>query len=256
MLTNQPFEHRIALVTGAASGIGLASAKMLAQRGATLCIADIDEAGATQVAGDIINNGGKAMYYAMDVTSEAANQAVVTEVVERYGRLDIAHLNAGVLALSSIMDCSYAEWKRVIDVNLNAVFLGLRACGGPMQKQGCGTIIVTASLAGSFGSKGMSAYIASKHGVVGLVKAAAAEWGGAGIRVNAVSPGATYTDMLVVYGSLEEVNRSSLIDTVMLQRVAEPHEVAELVSFLASDAASYITGGIYPVDGGMPVLDR
>lgn len=123
-----------------------------------------------------------------------------------------------------------------------------------MIKQGRGAIVVTASLAGREGVRGMPAYVASKHGAVGLAKAAAAEFGEYGVRVNVICPGAIYTDMMISQGSLAEINQSVLAERAMLKRVGEAKEVAELVSFLASDAASYITGGVYPVDGGMPII--
>lgn len=251
---SQPFTDKVAIVTGAASGIGKATAELLAQRGASVCIADINKDAAKLVAQAINKQGGKAIHFGMDVRSEQANADLVAAVLAEFGRLDVAHLNAGILSLTSILDSDLAAWSQVIDVNLNGLFLGLRYCAPAMIAQGGGSIVVTASLAGREGVKGMPAYVASKHGTVGLTKAAAAEFGPHNIRVNAICPGAIYTDMMVTQGTLEEVNQSPLSERAMLKRVGEAKEVAELVSFLASDAASYISGGIYSVDGGMPVI--
>lgn len=246
--------NKAAIVTGGASGIGRATAELLAAQGASVCIADINEAAAATVAAHINEQGGSAIHCAVDVSSEQDNAALVAKVLSVFGRLDIAHLNAGILSQTSILDSNLSAWSKVIDINLNGLFLGLRHCAPAMINQGGGSIIITASLAGREGVKGMPAYVASKHGAVGLTKAAAAEFGEHGVRVNAICPGAIYTDMMITQGSLAEVNQSPLADRAMLKRVGEAKEVAALVSFLASDAASYITGGVYSVDGGMPII--
>lgn len=251
---NNQLENKVALVTGAASGIGKATVEMLARRGAKVCVADINELAAEQVANEINASGGRAIHCAVDVRSEQANAELVAMVLAEFGQLDIAHLNAGILSVKSILDCDLASWQQVIDVNLTGLFLGLRHCAPAMISQQSGSIIITASFAGREGGKGMPAYIASKHGAVGLAKAAAAEFGQHGVRVNAICPGAIYTDMMITKGTKAEVDQSPLAQTIMLKRIGEAKEVAELVSFLASDAASYISGGVYSIDGGMPLI--
>lgn len=249
------FKGQVALVSGAASGIGRATAQILSRRGAAVCVADVDADGAQRVAAELVEAGGSALAVAMDVSTEAGNTDVVEQVMQKFGRLDVVHLNAGILSVGSLLDTDLATWQRVLDVNLTAVFLGIKHTAPLLAVQG-GSIVVTASFAGREGSYGMSSYVASKHGVTGLVKAAASELGPMGVRVNAVCPGPIYTDMMITAGSLDEVNASPLARTTMLERVGEAREVAELVCFLASDAASFITGAIHAVDGGMPVIGK
>ncbi|MBW2942194.1 SDR family NAD(P)-dependent oxidoreductase [Zhongshania aquimaris] len=245
----------VAVVTGAASGIGRASAELLADGGARVCVADINIENAKSVAEGIRQKGGEAVAMGIDVSLESDNKALARRVSAELGPPQIIHLNAGILRQTSILDCSLDEWEKVLRVNLSSVFLGLKYMIPTMPSSG-GSVIVTASFAGREGNSGMPSYVASKHGVVGLVKAAAAEFGPRSIRVNAVCPGPIYTDMMQSSGSLEQVNSSELAQTTMLRRVGEAHEVAQLVCFLASEASSFITGAAYPIDGGMPLIGK
>jgi NAD(P)-dependent dehydrogenase (short-subunit alcohol dehydrogenase family) len=245
----------VAVVTGAAAGIGRASAEMLAENGARVCVVDINIEGAESVAAGIRRKGGEAIAMRVDVSLEGDNIALARRVTDELGAPQIIHLNAGILRQTSILNCSLAEWENVLAVNLNSMFLGLKHLVPAMPASG-GSIIATASFAGREGSAGMPSYVASKHGVVGLVKAAAAEFGPRSIRVNAICPGPIYTDMMLTAGTLEQVNSSALAKTTMLNRVGEAREVAQLVCFLASKASSYITGAVYPVDGGMPMIGQ
>ena len=256
-MSSTSLRGRSAIITGASSGIGLATARLMAEHGAKLCLADIDEPGLQRVADELKSQGAEVVHCKVDVASEDSNLQMAACALEAYGQIDIAHLNAGILVTKPILECDLETWQRVINVNLNGVFLGIRSCAPDMVKRGSGSIVVTASVSGILGNKSMPSYTASKHGAVGLVKAASAELGESGVRVNAVCPGATYTQMMINSGlSIADVNSSEVAQMTVLGRVAEAREIGEMVCFLASDAASYMTGGIYPVDGGMTAVGR
>jgi NAD(P)-dependent dehydrogenase (short-subunit alcohol dehydrogenase family) len=244
-------KDRVAIVTGGASGIGRATAKALAAAGARVCVADLNLEGAEGVAKEIVEARGEAFACPGDVSEVETNDAMVRQTVERYGALHLAHLNAGIAQGSTILDGDVAIWDRVVAVNLRSVYLGLRAVAPEMIRAGGGAIVATASVAGLRGGSLMPSYYATKHGVVGLVKAAAVEFAEHGIRVNAVCPGVIDTPILGPAHGVKAFTEGLLARGHLLDRVGEAEEVSALVTFLLGDGASFMTGGAYPVDGGM-----
>jgi NAD(P)-dependent dehydrogenase (short-subunit alcohol dehydrogenase family) len=243
---------RTAIVTGGGSGIGRASATAFARAGANVVVADIDAEAAGDTTAKIEADGGVASFVRADVTSAADVAAMVAHAVDTYGRLDCAHNNAGILgANSALADYPDDDWERVLKVNLTSVYLCLKeevkaflAAGSP------GAVVNTASFSGLVAVPFAPAYVATKHGVVGLTKAAAVEYGRKGIRVNAVAPGTARTDMMVERMAVNPKMEKALADVSPMRRIAEPTEIADTVVWLCSDEASFVNGHTLAVDGG------
>ena len=247
-----PLDGRVALVTGGGSGIGRASSLAYARDGAKVVIVDVNVEGGEETVQSIKEAGGEAILVHADVSKAVEVQQIVDRTVEAYGRLDCAFNNAGVSGRSrgTMVDHSEEEWDRVIGINLKGVWLCMKAQIPQMLKQGGGAIVNNASVAGLVGIRRTSAYVAAKHGVVGLTKAAALEYAESGIRVNAVCPGYINTPLVrSVFDQLEGMEEE-VIARHPLGRLGEPHEIAEAVVWLSSDAASFVTGHTMTVDGG------
>jgi NAD(P)-dependent dehydrogenase (short-subunit alcohol dehydrogenase family) len=244
-------DGKVALVTGGASGIGRASALTFAREGAKLIIADMHEDGGQQTVHMIEENGGEAIFVKTDVTQATAVEGLISTAVETYGRLDCAHNNAGISGGGRALTAEYAEerWHQVIAVNLTGVWLCMKSEIPQMLQHGGGAIVNTASVAGLIGASGLAAYVASKHGVVGLTKTAALEYAQQGIRVNCVCPGVIHTPM-TERGLRNPELGARLMASAPMGRVGTPEEVAEAVVWLCSDAASFVTGHTLTVDGG------
>jgi len=241
----EPFAGKVAIVTGGGSGIGRATAIQLGAGGATVIVADVNEAGGQDTVTTI---GRDARFVRTDVTDSAQVDALVAACE---GKLDIAFNNAGTSGnFANIAEADVAEWQRVIDLNLVSVFLCMRAEIPLMQAAGGGVIVNTSSGAGLMGFAGLSAYVASKHGVIGLTKTAALEYARAGIRINAVCPGTVRTPMLEGFTGGDEKTLQAMGKMMPIGRLATPEEIAQAVVWLCSDQASYVTGMAMPVDGG------
>jgi NAD(P)-dependent dehydrogenase (short-subunit alcohol dehydrogenase family) len=242
---------KVALVTGAGSGIGRASARIFAREGAKVVVADIVAEGGEETVGMIKKAGGEAIFVRADVSKAAEVEAMVNQAVEAYGRLDCGFNNAGTEgAIAQTADYTEENWERVIAINLKGVWLCMKHEIAHMLKQGGGAIVNTASALGLVGIENQPAYVASKHGVVGLTKTAALEYAKMGIRVNAMCPGAISTPMLDRALGPQPQLAEAVTNMEPVGRLGKPEEIAEAVVWLCSDAASFVTGHAMSVDGG------
>ncbi len=241
---------KVALVTGASSGIGRATALAFSREGAVVVVSDVNKEHGEETASLLRAHGGSAIFVSADVGVAADGQRLVAAALSEYGKLDIACNNAGIGGPTALTgDYPLDGWAQVINVNLSGVFFGMQAQIGAMLKNGGGSIINLASVLGAVGGPRSPAYAAAKHGVIGLTQTAAWEYGANKIRINAVGPGFIHTPMVHNLEANAQVN-AALIAAHALGRLGNPEEVAELITWLASDLASFVTGAFYPVDGG------
>jgi len=241
-------QGRIALITGAAQGIGRAIAEELARAGATLVLADVNEAKLNETAAELAANGAQASAFAMNVSSEESIQSAAKAILEKFGKVEILVNNAGITRDGLMLRMKRADWDSVIGINLTGAFLLTQALLPAMLKNRWGRIVSIASVVGRAGQAGQVNYAASKAGLIGFTRSLAREVGSRGITVNAVAPGYIETPMTAV---LSEQQNAAMMATIPLGRRGTPKDVAQAVCFLASDAASYITGHVLDVNGGM-----
>lgn len=241
-------EGKVAVVTGAARGIGRAIAEELAQAGADIALCDLKAEWLEETAEAVKGIGRNVECFSVDVSDSGAVNDTVAAVIEKCGKIDIVVNNAGITKDTFLMRMSDEDWDAVINVNLRGTFLFTRAVTKPMMKARSGAIVNIASIIGLIGNAGQCNYSASKAGVIALTKSSAKELAGRGIRVNAVAPGFIETKMTEV---LPDDVRQKMLDAIPMKRFGSPSDVAKVVTFLASDAASYLTGQVLTISGGM-----
>lgn len=241
-------KDKVAIVTGASSGIGRSAALMYAREGAAVVVSDVNKEGGQETVDMIIKAGGKAVFEYADVANAKDCENLANSAIKHFGRLDYACNNAGIGGEQNLTaDYSLEGWKQVIDINLNGVFYCMKYQIPLMLKSGGGSIVNMSSILGQVSFPGAPAYVAAKHALQGLTKNAAVEYGTQGIRVNAIGPAFIKTPLL---NALDEATMDMLVQLHPIGRMGEPEEVAELVIWLSSDKASFVTGSYYAVDGG------
>ena len=249
---SERFKSRTAVVTAAGSGIGAATARAFAREGARVAVADLSGKRAEETAAAIAAAGGQAVWIKMDAAEPDAVQATLQLALDRWGSVDVLVNNAGYGEPGLLADCSIEAWNRTLAVTLTSVFLGLKYCLPLMRRQGRGVVVNTASISGTAGDYGMSAYNAAKAGVINLTRSAALECAQDGIRVNCVCPGGIDTRVTqVLAGARADEVRRAMAAVHPLGRMGEADEIAHTILFLASDEASFITGASLVADGGL-----
>lgn len=247
-------EDKIAIITGAGSGLGKETAQLFAQEGAKVVVSDVDEESGEKVVESITTNNGTAKFIKADTSDPEQMKNLIDNSVKECGGLHIAVNNAGISgAEQPVADYPVKDWRQVIDINLSGVFYGLKYQIPAMIDSGGGSIINMSSILGQVGSAGVAGYVATKHAVVGLTKTAAIDYADKKIRVNAIGPGYVYTKM-VNEEAMGKENIEKLESKHAMNRLGKPEEIAEMVLFLASDKSSFSTGDYYPVDGGYLAL--
>jgi NAD(P)-dependent dehydrogenase (short-subunit alcohol dehydrogenase family) len=248
---NLSFENKVALVTGAGSGMGLVTARAFAEAGAAVALADVNEKAVRSAAEELVAAGHKAIAIRCNVADEAEVAAMVEQTVSTFGHLDAAFNNAGVQSPAiETADASGEEFDRVIAINLRGVWNCMKYELRQMREQDSGAIVNCSSIGGLIGLPGRAIYHASKHGVIGLTKSAALEYAARGIRINAVCPGAIETPMVADMIARESISMEDMLRDQVLGRLGRPEEIAAAVLWLCGDGASFVIGHALAVDGG------
>ena len=253
-MTERRFAGKVAFVTGAGSGIGRATAIAFAAEGADVVLADIDTAGNEETARLVAEHGGQVLAVKCDVTSSSDIQAAIKQTVQEFGRLDVAFNNAGIeQPPAPLVDISEEEWSRVLDIDLRSAFLCMKYEIPAMLEHGGGSIVNTSSGAGVVGIRGQAAYVAAKHGLIGLTKSAALDYAAQGVRVNAICPGIIETPMMDRFSGGTAEGRAQVIGQEPVGRMGSPEEIASAVLWLSSDLGAFATGHAMVIDGGQTV---